>query len=131
MTRAPDTVGQIMTVDVVSVSPDEPVERAVRSMVDRDIGSVLVVEGDRPQGIFTERDLTRRILDDADLLERPIREVMSSPVHSTGEDAQIVDAFDLMNSKGVRRLAVVDAGRLVGIVTERDLLKWVSAVAAE
>lgn len=131
MTKAPDTVGQIMTVDVVSVSPDAPVEEAVRAMVDRDIGSVLVAEGDRPLGIFTERDLTRRILDDAGLLKRPIREVMTSPLHSTRQEAQIVEAFDLMNSKGVRRLAVVDAGRLVGVVTERDLLKWVSAVAAE
>ena len=131
MTKAPDTVGEIMTADVVSVSPDEPVERAIRTMVERDIGSVLVVEGDRAQGIFTERDLTRRILDDPDLLKRPVREVMSSPVHSTRQEAEIAQAFDLMNAKGVRRLAVVDAGKLVGIVTERDLLKWVSAVAAE
>jgi CBS domain-containing protein len=131
MTKAPDTVGEIMTADVVSVSPDEPVERAIRAMVERDIGSVLVVEGDRAQGIFTERDLTRRILDDPDLLKRPVREVMSSPVHSTRQEAEIAQAFDLMNAKGVRRLAVVDAGKLVGIVTERDLLKWVSAVAAE
>jgi CBS domain-containing protein len=131
MTKAPDTVGEIMTVDVVSVSPDEPVERAIRAMVERDIGSVLVVEGDHAQGIFTERDLTRRILDDPDLLKRPVREVMSSPVHSTRQEAEIAQAFDLMNEKGVRRLAVVDAGKLVGIVTERDLLKWVSAVAAE
>jgi len=131
MTKAPDTVGEIMTVDVVGVAPDDPVERAVRAMVDRDIGSVLVVEGDRAVGIFTERDLTRRILDEPDLLKRPVREVMSSPVHSTRQEAEIVQAFDLMNAKGVRRLAVVDGGRLVGIVTERDLLKWVSAVAAE
>lgn len=131
MTKAPDTVGEIMTVDVVSVSPDEPVESAIRAMVERDIGSVLVVEGDRARGIFTERDLTRRILDDPDLLKRPVREVMSSPVHSTGREAEIAQAFDLMNEKGVRRLAVVDAGKLVGIVTERDLLRWVSAVAAE
>jgi CBS domain-containing protein len=131
MTKAPDTVGEIMTVDVVGVSPDDPVESAVRAMVDRDIGSVLVVEGEHARGIFTERDLARRILDDAELLKRPIREVMSAPVHSTGKEAEIMQAFDLMNARGVRRLAVVDAGRLVGIVTERDLLRWVSAVAAE
>jgi len=116
MTKAPDTVGEIMTVDVVSVSPDAPVEQAVRAMVDRNLGSVLVAEGDRPQGIFTERDLARRILDDADLLKRPIRDVMSSPLHSTRRDAQIVEAFDLMNSKGVRRLAVVDAASGAGTI---------------
>lgn len=131
MTKAPDTIGEIMTVSVVSVGPDEPVSAAVRAMVDHDIGSVLVVEGDRALGIFTERDLTRRILTDPDLLRRPMREVMSAPVHATRPEAEIQQAFDLMNAKGIRRLAVVDGGRLVGIVTERDLLRWVSAVAAE
>lgn len=131
MTKAPDTIGEIMTVSVVSVGPDEPVSAAVRAMVDHDIGSVLVVEGERALGIFTERDLTRRILGDPDLLARPMREVMSAPVHATHPEAEIQQAFDLMNAKGIRRLAVVDGGRLVGIVTERDLLRWVSAVAAE
>jgi CBS domain-containing protein len=131
MTKAPDTIGEIMTVSVVGVGPDDPVSDAVQAMVDHDIGSVLVVEGDRAVGIFTERDLTRRVLSDPELLRRPIREVMCSPVHATRPEAEIQQAFDLMNEKRVRRLAVVDGGRLVGIVTERDLLRWVSAVAAE
>lgn len=131
MTKAPDVVGEIMTVNVVGVAPDDPVSSAVRAMVDHDIGSVLVTEDDRAVGVFTERDLTRRILDDPDLLARPIREVMSAPVHAVRPDTEIQQAFDLMNAKGVRRLAVLDGTRLVGIVTERDLLRWVSAVAAE
>jgi CBS domain-containing protein len=131
MTKAPDTIGEIMTVSVVGVGPDDPVSDAVRAMVDHDIGSVLVVEDDRAVGIFTERDLTRRILSDPELLRRPIREVMSTPVHATRPEVDIQRAFDLMNEKRVRRLAVVDGGRLVGIVTERDLLRWVSVVAAE
>lgn len=131
MTRAPDTVGEIMTREVVTVSPEDIVEHAVRAMVEHDIGSVVVADGDLALGLFTERDLTRRILDQPDLLKRPVKDVMSSPVVATKPDAQMVEAFDLMNAENVRRLAVVESDRLVGIVTERDLMKWVGAVAAE
>lgn len=131
MTRAPDTVGEVMTKDVVVVSPDDPVERAVRSMIDHDIGAVVVLEGKGPVGILTERDLMRRMLDQPDLLSARVGAVMSSPVVTTGPDVEMVDAFDLMNAENVRRLPVVEREGLVGIVTERDLLRWVSAVAAE
>jgi CBS domain-containing protein len=100
-------------------------------MIDRDIGSVVVAEGESPVGVFTERDLTRRILDDSSLLDRKVGEVMSSPVTTIGPDEEVVFVFRLMNEKGIRRLPVVQDDRLVGIVTERDLLQWVDAVANE
>ena len=131
MDRAPDTVGGVMTRDVVTVSPDRPVEVAVRAMIDHDIGSVVVVEGERAVGVFTERDLTRRVLDDAGLLARPVGEVMSGRTVTTEPGAEVVTAFELMNERSIRRLPVVENGRLVGIVTERDLLKWVGRVATE
>jgi CBS domain-containing protein len=131
MTKAPDTVGEVMTREVVAVSPDDPVERAVRSMIDHDIGAVMVLDEEGPVGILTERDLLRRMLDERDLLSARVDAVMSSPLVTTGPDVEMVDAFDLMNTGSVRRLPVVDGDRLVGIVTERDLMRWVSAVAAE
>ncbi len=131
MPKAPDTVGEVMVRDVATVGPDDPVETAVRAMAQRNIGGVVVVEGETPVGVFTERDLIRRILDDPGLLSRRVREVMSSPPVTTEPEAEMVAAFDLMNERGVRRLPVVRAGRLVGIVAERDLLRWVSQVAAE
>jgi CBS domain-containing protein len=131
MTKAPDTVGEIMTRDVVTVSPSETVERALRLMVDHDIGSVVVADGGRVSGIFTERDLTRRIVDEPGLLAHRIADVMTSSVIATSADVQMTEAFELMNGRGIRRLPVLDGERLVGIVTERDLLKWVGAVAAE
>jgi CBS domain-containing protein len=131
MTTNKDTVSEIMTRDVVTVTPDETVERAVRLMVDHDIGSVVVEDDGRPVGLFTERDLTRRILDEAGLLRRRLGDVMSAPVVSAEPGQQIVGAFELMNAKHLRRLPVVEGGRLVGIVTERDLLRWVGAVAVE
>jgi CBS domain-containing protein len=120
-----------MTREVVAVSPDDPVERAVRSMIDHEIGAVVVLEGKAPVGILTERDLMRRMLDERDVLSVRVDAVMSSPVVTTGPDVEMVDAFDLMNARNVRRLPVVERDGLVGIVTERDLLRWVSAVAAE
>ncbi|HET9671609.1 MAG TPA: CBS domain-containing protein [Actinomycetota bacterium] len=131
MTRAPDTVGEIMTAEVVTVSATDPVAQAVRAMIDHDIGSVVVVDGPRAAGVLTERDLIRRLLDEPNLLAARVGDVMSSPVVSTAPATEIVEAFDLMNRSGIRRLPVVDADRLVGIVTERDLMRWVSRVAAE
>lgn len=97
-------------------------------MVDNDIGSVVVADGARPVG---ERDLTQRILDQPALLTLHVGDVMSSPVVSVQPEVQVVGAFELMNAKNIRRLVIVDDDRLVGIVTERDLLRWVGAVAAE
>ena len=131
MGEGPDTVGEIMTTDVVAVGPGDTVERAIRRMVDHDIGAVVVVDDGRPAGVFTERDLAKRILDDPGLLGRPVSEVMSAPIVSTEPDVEMIEAFDLMNARSVRRLPVVDGDRLVGIVTERDLLRWVGDVAAE
>lgn len=131
MTKAPDRVRDLMTVGVVAVSPEDVVATALQRMIDHDIGAVVVAEGETPVGVFTERDVTRRVLVDPDLLERRVREVMSSPVVTTDPDAEIVFVFQTMNERKIRRLPVVEGGRLVGILTERDLLRWVDAVAHE
>ena len=131
MSKAPDTVGEIMTTGVVTVGPEELVRDAVRAMVDNEIGSIVVADGDEALGVFTERDLSRHVLDDGGVLDRPVGEVMSRPPVTAAPGDEIVFVFDLMSGKGIRRLPVVDDGRLVGIVTERDLLRWVGEVAAE
>ena len=131
MSKADDYVRAVMSAPVIQVAPDATVALALRTMIDRDIGSVVVAEGESAVGVFTERDLTRRILDDSSLLDRKVHEVMSSPVTTVGHDDEVVFVFRLMNEKGIRRLPVVQDDRLVGIVTERDLLQWVEAVANE
>jgi CBS domain-containing protein len=73
--------------------------------------------------------VTRRLLDDEDLLDREVGEVMSTPVTTVNPADEVVFIFRLMTEKRIRRLPVIDGGRLVGIVTERDLLRWVDAVA--
>ncbi len=132
MTRAPDAIGELMTRDVVTVPPDASVRDALRAMIDRDIGSVIVVDADgRAAGIFTERDVTRHVITDAAPLDEPVADLMSSPPITVAPGDQVVDVFELMNGKGIRRLPVVEDGRLVGIVTEGDLRRWVGQVARE
>jgi CBS domain-containing protein len=131
MTRAVDTIGELMTRDVVTVSPDASVRDALRQMIEHDIGSVVVTEDGRAIGVFTERDVTRHVLTDAALLDEQVRDLMSSSVISVAPADQVVDVFELMNSKGIRRLPVVEGDRLVGIVTEGDLRRWVGQVAKE
>jgi CBS domain-containing protein len=131
MTRAADTIGELMTSDVVTVPPDSTVRDALRQMIEHDIGSVVVTEGGRAIGVFTERDVTRHVLTDAALLDEQVRDLMSSSVISVAPADQVVDVFELMNSKGIRRLPVVEGDRLVGIVTEGDLRRWVGQVAKE
>jgi CBS domain-containing protein len=131
MARAPDDVGGVMTRGVVTVAPSDVVQTALRAMLDHDIGAVVVIDEDRPVGMFTERDVTRRVLDDAELLARPVSDVMAAPVVAIPATTDVVAAFELLNSRGIRRLPVVEDGRVVGIVTERDLLRWVGRVAKE
>lgn len=129
MTEDRDTVHGVMTADVVTVVAADPVREAVARMLAHDIGSVVVVEDGAPIGLFTERDLTRRVLADADLLDRPVADVMTGSPITVTLGTEVVDAFALMNERGVRRLPVVADGRLVGIVTEGDLRRWVGDVA--
>ena len=131
MVKAPDFVQQMMSSPVVHVAPDNSVADALRAMIDRDIGAVVVVEDSKPVGVFTERDVSRRILDDPKLLDRWVGDVMSAPVVTVTPTDEVVFIFGLMTDKRIRRLPVVDGNRLVGIVTERDLLRWVDAVASE
>jgi CBS domain-containing protein len=130
MSEADDYVKGIMSAPVVIVAAHATVAQALRAMIDHDIGAVVVADGHAPLGVFTERDVTRRILDDSALLSRPVEEVMSAPVATASPDDEVIFAFRTMSDKKIRRLPVVEAGELVGIVTERDLLRWVDAVAS-
>jgi CBS domain-containing protein len=131
MARAPDTVGELMTTEVVTVARDVTVREALRAMIEHDIGSVVVAERDAAVGVFTERDVTRHLLTDTAMLDEPIQRLMSTPPITVAPGDQVADAFELMNGRRIRRLPVVDGGRLVGIVTEGDLRRWVGQVAKE
>lgn len=104
---------------------DEPVRQAVRRMVDNHIGALPVLDGERVVGIFTERDLMKRIVDVArDPEATRVRDVMTADGLATiGPDEAYHKAVRRMKKARCRHILVVDQGRLVGVVGLRDLLE--------
>lgn len=124
-------ISEIMTRKVVALDISERVEEALRLMVKFDVGSVVVTDKENPVGIITERDITRAALRGDSLLRLPVRGLMSRPIQTVTPDTEIWRTFELMLKLGVRRLPVVDNGKVVGIVTEQDLTRWVLRVFYE
>jgi len=124
-------LSEIMTTKVVTVDISERVEEALRLMIKFDIGSIIVVDKQKPVGIITERDITRAALRGDSLLRLPARSLMSRPLQTTTPNMEIWRTFELMLKLGVRRLPVVDNDKLVGIVTEKDLTRWVLRIFYE
>jgi CBS domain-containing protein len=123
-----DTKGRV----VVTIVPDDSVLTAARLMNQRGIGGVVVVEDGEVMGIFTERDVLRRVVAERrDPAKTPISEVMTHPVITCRPEAGLDECSALMTDKRVRHLPVVDADGLCGIVTSGDLLARRAAEQAD
>ncbi|HEX6257664.1 MAG TPA: CBS domain-containing protein [Euzebyales bacterium] len=118
------TARDIMTGDVVTVSTTDSLMTAARRMVDGDIGSVPVCDGDRLTGMLTDRDIvTRALVNGADLNTVTAGEIAGRrPVTADPDDA-LRDVVRTMARKQIRRLPVVEDGRLVGIVSQADVAR--------
>lgn len=111
-------------VGVVSLPPESPVLDAIRRMADRGIGSVLVMRGNDLLGIVSERDYARKVaLQGRSSASTPVSAIMSSPVQTVGPDATVHECMRMMTEGRFRHLAVVDGGRVTGIVSIGDLVK--------
>lgn len=106
----------------VTCRPETPLREALEQMHRRRIGSMLVVDAQmQPLGILTRYDVLDRITLAGVPLERPMSEVMVGPVHCLEADRSAQEAALLMSARGIRHVPVTRQGRLVGIVSERDL----------
>lgn len=116
-------VRDIMSKDVKVVRPDSSVKEVVATMNKFDIGSIVVVQGDRPVGIITERDILRRIVQPCLAPETlTARQVMTSPLLKISETASIDEAAKIMAKKKVKKLPVMNKQKLIGIVTLTDIV---------
>jgi CBS domain-containing protein len=119
-------VRDVMSKDTRVVRLDTSVKEVVATMNKFDIGSIIVVQGDRPVGIITERDIMRRLVEPCLAPETlNARQVMTSPLLTINETASIEEAAKLMARKGVKRLPVMNNGKLVGIITYTDIVSKV------
>jgi CBS domain-containing protein len=108
---------------VNTLSPDQTVSEAARVMADRHVGAVLLVEGGRLVGIFSERDLLQRVVVQGASPERTqLRTVMTRDPITAGPDDDRMVAVLKMREKGCRHLPVVTEGMVVDTVSIRDLL---------
>jgi CBS domain-containing protein len=118
------SVNELMTKPVKTVRPDTNVREVVVTMNSLGIGSVVVVQGDRPVGIITERDILRRLVEESIPPEtRKAREIMTSPIVAINVNASVQEATQMMVHRRIKKLIVVDQGKLVGIITHTDIVR--------
>ena len=115
-------VSEVMTRDVQTVQPDQPVQQAATFMLNADAGSIPVTEGDRLNGMITDRDIAVRGIARGYGPDTPVRELMTDDLVIVRLDDDVEDAASKMSEAQVRRLPVIDQDeRLCGIVSLGDL----------
>ena len=121
-------VSEIMQMDLITCAPTDTVTAAARTMHAHSVGAVLVMDGSRLTGIFTERDLVALVAEGNDARDRPLSAVMSRDVCMAPPDADLLWAAEMMRRRRVRHLPVGDDGMVVGIVSLRDLFVFAESV---
>jgi CBS domain-containing protein len=110
-----------MTQGVVTAETEDTLRFVGELMRDRNVGSVVVCDGDRPIGVITDRDLTLAVVADRVDPDDPARSQASQPIVTGEVEMDIEEAVALMIQHRIRRLPVLEGGQLVGIVTIDDL----------
>jgi CBS domain-containing protein len=115
-------ISEVMTSDVKVVRPDESLQRAATLMADEDVGAIPVCDGERLQGMITDRDIAIRAVARGLDTETPVSEVMTEDLVWCNEDDDTLEVLGRMADRQIRRIPVIDANRkLVGIVALGDL----------
>ncbi|MCW4054928.1 MAG: CBS domain-containing protein [Candidatus Bathyarchaeota archaeon] len=117
-------ISQIMTKEIISVKSEASVSEAASIMVRSEVGAVVVTKNSTPVGIITEVDILKRCcIGKACSEELKTEEIMTKSLVTINADAAIGEAAILMSDKKIRRLLVTENGKIVGIVTEKDVLR--------
>ena len=114
-------VSEIMTSATVLDQSDDTLAEAARKMWKQQTGSLLVTDGDDLIGIVTERDVLKAVATGVKLEEARIAEVMTKDVVTVGPGTSLREAAKIMADRWIRHLPVVDGGKLVGVISQRDL----------
>jgi CBS domain-containing protein len=114
-------IREVMTESVVTAPADATVRRVAEMMRERNVGSVVLIDEERPVGFVTDRDLAVSVLADGRDVGDRAADHASSPVITAKPEMQVEEAAELMVRHAVRRLVVVDGERLTGIVTLDDI----------
>jgi len=125
--KIPSVVADIMSSPVVTIDGKANVRDAALLMTDRRIGSIIITERGQPIGIVTERDMLERVVSQCrDPCNTRMREIMSTPLITIPREMGILEAMKKMIEHNISRLVVMKGDALLGIVSERDVVRAVS-----
>ena len=124
-------VREVMASVTIEASPDDTLAAVAAVMADNEIGALPIVADGELRGILTERDLVRAMAHGVDAAQERAGDRMSVQAQSVGPDTAIDVATGRMLEAGIRHLPVVEGGRVVGIVSMRDLLAAYSTFVEE
>ena len=117
------SVKDIMTKNVVSIGVNNSVFEAAELMSSKQVSCLVIMDGEVPIGIVTERDIVRRVVAKKMPLDSKVSEIMSTSLITVDPDASVKEAARLMSSNKIRRLPVLKQNRLVGIVVAADFVR--------
>jgi signal-transduction protein with cAMP-binding, CBS, and nucleotidyltransferase domain len=115
-------VKNIMTKALVSVNPETTLKQVAKLMEQGGMGSILVKKDGVPSGIITDRDFAIKIAAQDISLNTPVEKIASFPLLTINSNDSILNAAKIMSVKKVRKLAVIETGKVVGIITTTDLI---------
>lgn len=123
------TIDQILKAKggaIYAIGPDDPVLEAIKVMADKHVGALVVMRGTALAGILSERDYARKVV----LLGRssadtPVAQIMSTPVTTVTRETTVNECLELMTTKRIRHLPVVEGGRVLGMLSIGDCVKAV------
>ena len=118
-------VRDVMDEDVVFLEANETVMKAVQTMLEHGVWSLVITREGLPVGVVTERDIIRRCISKGHDPERlKVGDIMSSPLITIEPDAPIGEAMRLMTLKNIRRLYVVEGGKIIGRITQTGAFRY-------
>jgi CBS domain-containing protein len=115
------TIREVMSTDMVQVTPSTTVAEAATIMSTKKVGSALVMEGKTLVGIFTERDVLRAVASEFDAEHHQVGSFMTAEPTTIGPDADTHEGLSSMFAFGFRHMPVVEGGQVIGVVSMRDL----------
>jgi CBS domain-containing protein len=116
-------VRHVMSKPLITVDGETSSQDAILLMVEKDIGALIVTEKGKPVGIVTERDVMKKCCPEASCREVKVRKIMSKPLITVNGETPLEVAVEIMIDKKIRRLLVTEREKIVGIVTQKDLLR--------
>ncbi len=117
------SVREVMTSNVVVANINSSVLEIAREMISQKVGSVIITDGGDPVGIITETDIISKVVINNMMPATIVAgNIMSSPIIATKPSTNVIEAAEQMTRCNIRRLAVIDGDRIVGIITDRDIL---------